>query len=61
MSTDKQQVKCVIWDLDNTVWEGVLSEGGAGALLPGVAKKHLSARTSKWDNILCEEHPMGVR
>ena len=38
MSTDKQQVKCVIWDLDNTVWEGVLSEGGAGALLPGVAK-----------------------
>jgi FkbH-like protein len=38
MSNNEQQIKCVIWDLDNTVWEGVLSEGGAGALLPGVAE-----------------------
>ena len=28
-------IKCVIWDLDNTLWEGVLREGGAVALRPG--------------------------
>ena len=22
-----KKIKCVIWDLDNTVWEGVLAEG----------------------------------
>lgn len=29
------RIKCVIWDLDNTLWEGTLSEGGGGALRPG--------------------------
>ena len=29
-------VKCVVWDLDNTVWDGVLTEGGGHSLLPGV-------------------------
>lgn len=29
-------VKCVVWDLDDTVWEGVLAEGGGTALRPGV-------------------------
>jgi FkbH-like protein len=29
-------VKCLVWDLDNTVWDGVLLEGGAGQVLPGV-------------------------
>jgi FkbH-like protein len=29
-------IKCLVWDLDDTVWEGVLLEGGAGSLLPGV-------------------------
>ena len=38
MDKNTQQIKCVIWDLDNTVWEGVLSEGGAGVLKPGVEK-----------------------
>lgn len=33
---EKKQIKCLIWDLDRTLWEGVLSEGGAGALRPGV-------------------------
>jgi FkbH-like protein len=28
-------IKCVIWDLDNTVWEGVLSEGDV-FLKPGI-------------------------
>lgn len=35
MATDSSRVKCVIWDLDNTLWEGTLSEGGGGALRPG--------------------------
>lgn len=29
------QIKCVIWDLDNTLWEGTLSEGGGKCLRPG--------------------------
>ena len=31
-----KQVKCLIWDLDRTLWEGVLSEGGSTALREGV-------------------------
>jgi FkbH-like protein len=30
--------KCVVWDLDNTLWDGVLLEGDACALLPEAAK-----------------------
>lgn len=29
-------VKCVVWDLDNTVWDGVLLEDGEVPLLPGI-------------------------
>ena len=29
-------VKCVVWDLDNTVWDGVLLEDGDVRLRPGV-------------------------
>lgn len=29
------RIKCVIWDLDNTLWEGTLSEGGGKTLRPG--------------------------
>ncbi len=35
MGTSGDRVKCVIWDLDNTLWEGTLSEGGGAALRPG--------------------------
>lgn len=31
-------IKCVVWDLDNTVWEGVLLEGDTLVLRPGVAE-----------------------
>lgn len=31
-------VKCVIWDLDNTVWDGVLLEDGRVTLRDGVAE-----------------------
>lgn len=39
-------VKCVVWDLDHTLWDGVLSEGDDVALKPGVAEilKVLDAR-----------------
>jgi FkbH-like protein len=29
-------VKCLVWDLDDTLWEGILLEGGGAALRPGV-------------------------
>ncbi|MEU8180107.1 HAD-IIIC family phosphatase [Micromonospora sp. NPDC049044] len=28
------RIKCVVWDLDNTLWDGVLLEGDAGGLRP---------------------------
>ena len=31
-------IKCVVWDLDNTVWEGVLLEGDALKLRPEVVQ-----------------------
>ncbi|WP_084720982.1 HAD-IIIC family phosphatase [Xenorhabdus doucetiae] len=31
-------VKCIIWDLDNTLWDGVLSEGDDIKLKPGIEK-----------------------
>jgi FkbH-like protein len=33
----RRTVKCVVWDLDNTVWNGVLLEGDRVSLRPGVA------------------------
>jgi methoxymalonate biosynthesis protein len=35
-ATDRPTVKCLVWDLDRTVWEGVLSEGGGHRVRPGV-------------------------
>lgn len=35
MAVDGSRVKCVIWDLDDTLWEGTLSEGGGAVLRPG--------------------------
>jgi FkbH-like protein len=33
---EKQSIKCVVWDLDNTIWDGVLLEGDKVSLRPGV-------------------------
>jgi FkbH-like protein len=33
---DKKLIKCVVWDLDNTLWNGVLLEGDTVSLRPGV-------------------------
>ncbi|OXM69568.1 HAD-IIIC family phosphatase [Amycolatopsis vastitatis] len=32
-----ETVKCLVWDLDDTLWRGTLAEGDDVALLPGVA------------------------
>jgi FkbH-like protein len=38
VAEEKRKVKCVVWDLDNTLWDGVLVEGGPGRLRlkPGI-------------------------
>ncbi len=33
----KSEVKCVVWDLDRTMWDGVLLESDELALKPGIA------------------------
>lgn len=33
----KGQVKCVVWDLDNTIWDGILLEGGDVRVRPEAA------------------------
>ncbi|HEX6900418.1 MAG TPA: HAD-IIIC family phosphatase [Thermoanaerobaculia bacterium] len=33
---EKQSIKCVVWDLDNTVWDGILLEDGDVKLRPHV-------------------------
>jgi FkbH-like protein len=40
VATTSVKVKCVVWDLDNTIWEGVLVEDGAQnlRLKPGIAE-----------------------
>jgi FkbH-like protein len=35
-STTQAAIKCMVWDLDETLWSGVLLEGGAQTLQPGV-------------------------
>ncbi len=33
---EKKKIKCVVWDLDNTLWKGVLLEDGSVTLREGV-------------------------
>src|SRR6185369_7226068 len=42
----KQSIKCVVWDLDNTVWDGILLEDSTVTLRPHVVEilKTLDAR-----------------
>ena len=35
-SGDTHKIKCVVWDLDNTLWKGTLVEGDEVALNPGI-------------------------
>ena len=34
--TDQKKIKCLVWDLDQTLWSGVLLEGDPPVLRPGV-------------------------
>jgi FkbH-like protein len=34
----QQPIKCVVWDLDNTLWNGILLEGDKVTLRPGVSE-----------------------
>lgn len=36
MTTERGVTKCVVWDCDDTLWEGALLEGGAQCLKPGI-------------------------
>jgi FkbH-like protein len=38
LSKDKQSIKCVVWDLDNTVWDGILLEDETVTLRPHVVE-----------------------
>lgn len=33
---EKKEIKCVVWDLDNTIWDGVLVESDDVQLKPGI-------------------------
>ena len=45
MAERTKLVKCVVWDLDNTLWEGTLPEGGARSLRPGLRESVLELET----------------
>jgi FkbH-like protein len=34
--TEQKEIKCIIWDLDNTIWDGILLEGDDLKLKPGI-------------------------
>lgn len=35
--SEQKTIKCLVWDLDNTLWDGTILEDGNVALRPGVA------------------------
>jgi len=36
LQPEERLIKCVVWDLDNTIWQGILLEDAAVALRPGI-------------------------
>ena len=34
----KKEIKCIVWDLDNTIWDGILLEGDEVRLKPGIVE-----------------------
>ena len=40
MENLNKKVKCVVWDLDNTIWDGVLLESAEVLLKPDIKNKH---------------------
>src|ERR1700756_2328201 len=45
-SEKSKKIKCIVWDLDHTLWDGILLEDGDVSLKPGVVDiiKALDAR-----------------
>jgi FkbH-like protein len=35
---ERKEIKCIVWDLDNTIWDGVLLEGDNPVLKPGIVE-----------------------
>jgi FkbH-like protein len=33
---NEKEIKCIVWDLDNTIWNGILLEGDCVRLKPGI-------------------------
>lgn len=46
MSNEMKEIKCVVWDLDHTIWDGILIESDDVKLKPGIVDvlKALDAR-----------------
>src|SRR4030067_1595069 len=38
IASSGKTLKCVVWDLDNTLWDGVLLESDSVRLKPGIAE-----------------------
>lgn len=38
MAENKKEIKCVVWDLDNTIWDGTLVEHDDVKLKPGIVE-----------------------
>jgi FkbH-like protein len=57
------RIKCLVWDLDNTLWDGALLEGDAGVLRPHVraivdlldARGILQSVASRSDSVLASQ------
>ena len=48
LAGQRGRVKCLVWDLDNTLWQGILAEGDACTVLPEIR------------NLICELDQRGI-
>jgi len=51
---EKQSIKCVVWDLDNTVWDGVLLEGDNVSLRKGIVETIQELRPARHFELDCQ-------
>lgn len=66
----KKSIKCVVWDLDNTVWDGILLEDTNVTLRPGVVEVlkaldsrgilHSIASRNDYDTAMAKLEQLGV-
>ena len=48
---DKAVIKCVVWDLDDTLWRGTLLEGDDLVLVPGIREVILELAQEYVDSV----------